>query len=120
MEMKAMANFRKTAETFTHGARALPQRYLVSAEIFTREQERIFSTDWLCAGHQSQLAGAGSYFVQEVGGESLIVLRDNNGQVRAFYNVCRHRGTRLCEQKAGHLHATIQCPYHAWTYGLDG
>jgi len=111
--------FRKTADTFTSGAKTLPQRYFVSPEIFAKEQEKIFSAQWVLVGHQSQIARAGDYFVQEVAGESLIVLRDPKGEVRGFYNVCRHRGTRLCEEKAGHS-LTIQCPYHAWTYGLDG
>jgi len=119
MEPKAAPTFHKTVETFTSGAKTLPQRYLTSQEVFTKEQERIFSTHWLCAGHQSQLAKAGDYLTQEVVGESLILLRDSKGEVRGFYNVCRHRGTRLCEEKSGHLQA-IQCPYHAWTYGLDG
>lgn len=120
METKTIPAFRKTAETFTAGARTLPQRYLVSPEIFAREQERIFSTHWLCLGHQSQIAKPGDYFVPEVAGESLIILRDQNGKPRGFYNVCRHRGTRICEEKSGHLRETIRCPYHAWTYGLDG
>ena len=111
--------FRKTADTFTSGARTLPQRYFVSPEIFAEEQEKIFSGQWVLVGHQSQIAKAGDYFVQEVAGESLIILRDQKGEARGFYNVCRHRGTRLCEEKEGHS-ATIQCPYHAWTYGLDG
>ena len=111
--------FRKTAETFTAGAKTLPQRYFVSPEIFAEEQEKIFSTQWVLVGHQSQIAKAGDYFVQEVAGESLIIVRDKGGEVRGFYNVCRHRGTRLCENQSGHSSA-IQCPYHAWTYGLDG
>jgi Rieske 2Fe-2S family protein len=93
---------------------------MVAPEVFAKEEERIFSTHWLCVGHQSQLAKAGDYFVQAVAGESLILLRDQNQAVRGFYNVCRHRGTRLCEEKSGHLRQAIQCPYHAWTYGLDG
>src|SRR5258706_1783822 len=120
MEPKAAAAFRKTAETFTSGAKTLPQRYFVSREIFTEEQERIFSMQWVCAGHQNQIPEAGDYFVQEIAGESLIILRDQGTQIRGFYNVCRHRGTRLCEPKSGKLHGTIQCPYHAWTYGLSG
>jgi Rieske 2Fe-2S family protein len=56
----------------------------------------------------------------EIAGESLIVLRDQSGERRAFYNVCRHRGTRLCDAERGRLSETIQCPYHAWTYALDG
>jgi Rieske 2Fe-2S family protein len=115
-----MSAFRKTAETFGHGARALRQSYFVSPEVFAKEQERIFSARWLCVGHQSQIAKPGDYFVEEVAGESLIILRDPQGAVHGFYNVCRHRGTRLCEEKMGQFHQPIQCPYHAWTYALDG
>src|SRR5207253_640416 len=73
---------------------------------------------------RSEIAKAGDYFVQEVAGESLIIVRDKGGKWLAFYNVCRHRGTRLREDRPGqaapgHVSA-IQCPYHAWTYGLDG
>lgn len=115
-----MQTFRKTAETFTAGAKTLPQRYFVSPEIFAQEQERIFSAQWLCVGHQQQLARPGEYFLQEVAGESLILLHDQKGHLRAFYNVCRHRGTRLCEERQGRFSETLQCPYHAWTYALDG
>ena len=111
--------FRKTADTFTSGAKTLPQRYFVSPEVFAREQAAIFSAQWVLVGHQSQIAKAGDYLVPEVAGESLIIVRDQKADVRGFYNVCRHRGTRLCEEKDGHS-STIQCPYHAWTYGLDG
>ncbi len=111
--------FRKTVETFTAGARTLPQRYFLSPEIFAEERAKIFARQWVCVGHQSQLARAGDYFVQEVAGESLVVVRDQTGAVHGFYNVCRHRGTRLCEVASGHA-AAIQCPYHAWTYALDG
>jgi Rieske 2Fe-2S family protein len=111
--------FRKTAESFTAGAKTLPQRYFVSPEIFAEEQDKIFSAQWVCVGHQSQIAKAGDYFVAEVAGESLIVVRDQTSAIGGFYNVCRHRGTRLKEDACGHASA-IQCPYHAWTYGLDG
>ena len=100
--------------------KTLPQRYFVSADVFAAEQERIFAQQWLCVGHQSQIANPGDYFVLDAAGESLIVLRDQKAQVRAFYNVCRHRGTRLCEEKTGQFRETLQCPYHAWTYALDG
>jgi Rieske 2Fe-2S family protein len=119
MQTTAIPAFRKTADTFTAGAKTLPQRYFISLEIFAKEQEEIFSTQWVLVGHQSQIAKAGDYFVQEVAGESLIIVCDQKAEMRAFYNVCRHRGTRLCEEKKGHSSA-IQCPYHAWTYGLDG
>jgi Rieske 2Fe-2S family protein len=120
METKTMPAFLKTAETFTAGAKTLPQRYFVAQDIFAKEQKAVFSTRWLCLGHHSEIAEAGQFFVRDVGGESLIVLRDPQEAVRAFYNVCRHRGTRLCEQPSGRLRETIQCPYHAWTYSLEG
>lgn len=111
--------FRKTADTFATGARTLPQRHFISPEVFAEESQRIFCAQWVLVGHQSEIAKAGDYFVRKVAGESLIIARDQKGEARAFYNVCRHRGTRLCEEPAGHS-STIQCPYHAWTYALDG
>src|SRR6266446_8845874 len=119
MAAKVIRAFRKTAETFGQGARTLPQKYFVSPEVFEEEQEKIFARQWVLVAHQSQVAKPGEFFVPDVAGESLIVVRDRNGEVRGFYNVCRHRGTRLCEEQSGHASA-IQCPYHAWTYGLDG
>ena len=113
------SNFRKTAAAFQPGAKTLPQRYFVSAEIFAEELERIFASNWVLVGHQSQLTEPGDYFLADVAGESLIVTKDQRSTIRAFYNVCRHRGARLCEEQNGHA-ATIQCPYHAWTYALDG
>ena len=111
--------FRKTAETFAAGAKTLAQQYFVSPEVFAEEQDRIFSKQWVLVAHQSQLAEPGDYFVAEVASESLIIVRDKGAELHGFYNVCRHRGTRLREDRNGHLSA-IQCPYHAWTYGLDG
>src|SRR6266576_2027497 len=111
--------FRKTVESFAAGAKTLAQEYFVSPEIFAQEQEKIFSKHWILIGHQSELAEVGDYFLAEVASESLIIVRDKGGDVRGFYNVCRHRGTRLREDRNGHLSA-IQCPYHAWTYALDG
>ncbi len=121
------AVFRKTADTFAAGAKTLRQQYFASAEIFRREQEQIFAKQWLVVGHQSQIADPGDYFLVSIPpssgygatGESLIVIRDKNGEIHGFYNVCRHRGTRLKEDACGHASA-IQCPYHAWTYALDG
>jgi Rieske 2Fe-2S family protein len=115
-----MLAFRKTAETSTAGARALPQQYFVSPQVFAQEEDRIFSTHWLCVGHQSQLPNSRDYFVQEVAGESLIIMRDQTENIRGYYNVCRHRGTRICEEASGRFGEVIRCPYHAWSYGLDG
>jgi glycine betaine catabolism A len=115
-----MTRFLKAAEVGTGGATTLPGRFYTSPEVFVQEQERIFLRRWLCAGREEQLAQPGDFFVRAVGSESVVVLRDRGGAVRAFFNVCRHRGTRLCEESRGRLPGTIQCPYHAWTYGLDG
>ena len=115
-----MLAFRKTAETSTAGARALPQQYFVSPQVFAQEEDRIFSTHWLCVGHQSQLPNSRDYFVQEVAGESLIIVRDQTENIRGYYNVCRHRGTRICEEASGRFGEVIRCPYHAWSYSLDG
>jgi glycine betaine catabolism A len=111
--------FCKTTETFTAGAKSLSQRYFVSPEIFAGEQRKIFSRQWVLAGHQSQIAKPGDYFIADVAGESLIVVRDKRGAIHGFYNVCRHRGSRLVENRNGHVSA-IQCPYHAWSYATDG
>lgn len=102
------------------GQHTLPGRYFTSEEIFLAERERIFHRSWLLAGHVSQLPSPGSFFLFELDGESVVVLRDGEGTVRAFHNLCRHRGSRLCLESSGELGHAIQCPYHAWTYGLDG
>jgi Rieske 2Fe-2S family protein len=111
--------FRRATEVSSAAARSLPQKYFVSPEVFTEEQKKIFSKEWLLVGHQSQIADPGDYIVQLVNGESLIVVRDKSGEIHGFFNVCRHRGSRLIEDDGGNRTA-IQCPYHAWTYGLDG
>src|SRR6185436_14360242 len=74
----------------------------------------------ICAGCAGDIPTEGDYFLREFGGESIIVVRPAPDTVRAFYNVCRHRGTRICAVGEGTFSGRIQCPYHAWTYGLDG
>lgn len=115
-----MTTFFKTAEHYVAGSMTLPQKYYVSDDLYARERERIFKKYWVCVGHQSRIPNAGDYFLFNLFDESLIVLRDKENQVRAFYNVCRHRGTRVCEEGEGRFGGSIQCAYHAWTYGLDG
>jgi Rieske 2Fe-2S family protein len=102
------------------GERALDGHWYRSPEVFARERERIFGRDWICAGRLEQLERGGDFFTVEIGEESLVVVRGGDARVRAFYNVCRHRGTRLCTEPSGHFAGSLQCPYHAWTYGLDG
>jgi Rieske 2Fe-2S family protein len=115
-----MPGFLKTVESYRPGARTLHGRYYTSPEIFAVEQDRIFSRHWICVGRVADFPVAGEYHLVDVAGESLIVLRDQQGTLRALYNVCRHRGTRLCDSVHGRLSETLQCPYHAWTYALDG
>jgi Rieske 2Fe-2S family protein len=98
----------------------LPARYYTDPDFFRIELERVYCDMWLCAGRTEDLTVPGDYFVREIGPESIIILRDDRGELRSFYNVCRHRGTRLCGDPSGRFPGIIQCPYHAWTYGLDG
>jgi Rieske 2Fe-2S family protein len=102
------------------GQRTLPARYYTDPEVFRQEMETFFCGMWVCAGRSEQVAAAGDYFVREVAGESIIITRDNVGALRAHYNVCRHRGTRICSVERGKFPGRIQCPYHGWSYGLDG
>jgi Rieske 2Fe-2S family protein len=102
------------------GSRTLPAHWYTSADVFANERERIFAQHWICVGRAEQLERPGDFFTCTVADESLIVTRDAHAHVHAFFNVCRHRGTRICEAPDGHFSGSIQCPYHAWTYGLDG
>ncbi len=98
----------------------LPAKYYIDPEYFKRELEAVFAKKWMCVGRADQLPKPGSYFLAEIAGESLIMTRGEDGKIRSLYNVCRHRGTRLCDEHQGSFSGRIQCPYHAWTYGLDG
>jgi glycine betaine catabolism A len=100
--------------------KTLPRRYYTDSDVFRREIESFYFESWICAGHTDAVPGAGDYFLREIADESLIVVRDSADIVRAFYNVCRHRGTRICSAPEGNFAGRIQCPYHGWTYGLDG
>lgn len=113
-------SFIETTGSYRQGARTLPGRYYTAPDVFATEAERIFGRSWLCAGREEEIARPGEYFLVSAAGESLIVVRDEERAVHALYNVCRHRGTRLREEERGQLARSIQCPYHAWTYGLDG
>jgi glycine betaine catabolism A len=110
----------KPRDVMPEGATTLPAEYYVSEEFFQRELERLFARMWISVGRVEQAARPGQFFVREIMGESLIVTRGSGGTVNAFYNVCRHRGTKLCTDHEGAFHGSIQCPYHAWTYDLDG
>lgn len=88
-------------------------------ELYRRDIEEIFKKMWLCVGHVSRLKKPGEYFLVDVEDESIIILADENGKGHAFYNVCRHRGTRILTTESGKCRRLL-CPYHAWSYGLDG
>ena len=110
----------KPRDTVPASALTLPAAYYVDRNYFDREMQRLFGRMWICAGRTEQIERPGQFFVREILGESLIVIGGPAGRVRAFYNVCRHRGTRLCSESAGLFAGSIQCPYHAWTYDLEG
>jgi glycine betaine catabolism A len=110
----------------------LPSSWYRTAEVFALEKERIFCRDWICVAREEELAAPGDHRVLDVLGESLILVRNRERQLRAFYNTCRHRGTRLCREQTGPGNAAqtalpggiaggrITCPYHQWSYDLDG
>jgi len=104
----------------TAGARTLDTRWYCDPAVFARENEQIFARSWIVAGRTDEFVDTGSFKTVEIAGESLIVVRGQDRALRAFFNVCGHRGTRMCEERAGRFGGSIQCPYHAWTYGLDG
>jgi Rieske 2Fe-2S family protein len=98
----------------------LPARYYTDAAWFAAEMDRLFGGMWIHAGRVDQLSTRGAFIRRDVGGASVLIVADGHGGIRAFHNTCRHRGTRLCTLPQGHFSGSIQCPYHAWTYDLDG
>jgi Rieske 2Fe-2S family protein len=112
--------------------KSLPSFYYLSGQIFGEEKEKTFCHEWFCAGRTEQIAKPSDHLVLNVLGESILVVRNKNGEIKAHYNVCRHRGTCLVPStdeelpkdikfNGGVLGANgIRCPYHLWTYGLDG
>jgi Rieske 2Fe-2S family protein len=112
--------------------RTLPRAAYFDSEIFGLERERIFTQDWVCVARAESVSGAGEYVVLRVAGESLLLVRGRDAVLRAFYNVCRHRGCELVltgaeapvvpdnAASAGTFGTGIRCPYHSWTYALDG
>lgn len=104
----------------SQGAMTLARRYYTDQDVYDSETESVFFKRWIYAGRVNSLETPGSYFLREIESESIIVLKDGEGGVRAHHNVCRHRGTRLLSEPEGQLSKSIQCLYHAWTYALDG
>ena len=107
----------------TEETNALPAKYFTDPDVLELENEKVFSRYWMYAGHANCVPDAGQFFTRTIGGKQVIVLRDHEGDVRAFYNVCAHRGSKIVEEtpmtEPGHA-SRIRCPYHLWTYDLDG
>jgi Rieske 2Fe-2S family protein len=103
----------------TERAHTLPARVYHDPEVFAFEQEQWFTREWLFVGREEDLPQTGSYFLTRVVGENIVLVRGNDGVVRAFHNVCRHRGSTMLEEQCGQL-VRFQCPYHAWIYDLQG
>jgi phenylpropionate dioxygenase-like ring-hydroxylating dioxygenase large terminal subunit len=98
--------------------RMLPWSWYTDPTVLELERERIFRRSWQYAGRTDEVAEPGSYATTRAGHVPVVLVRDDEGALRAFLNVCRHRGSLVCEGSG--KRATLQCPYHAWTYGLDG
>ncbi|WP_433869197.1 aromatic ring-hydroxylating oxygenase subunit alpha [Saccharopolyspora sp. CA-218241] len=98
----------------------LAGHYYTDPAIFRAEQERIFEAGWFCAVHSADLTRPGQFETVQIGRESVLVTRARSGEIKAYLNVCRHRGARLCTEDKGEVRRSFQCPYHAWTYSLDG
>ena len=103
----------------TERAHMLPPRAYHDPEVFQFELESWFTSAWLFVGREEDAPATGSYFLTEIAGENVVVVRGNDGRLRAFHNVCRHRGATILEEPAGQL-VRFQCPYHAWIYDLEG
>jgi phenylpropionate dioxygenase-like ring-hydroxylating dioxygenase large terminal subunit len=100
------------------GTRTLPWSWYTDPTVLQLERERIFRRSWQYAGRADEVAEPGSFATTRVGDVPIVLVRDEEDTLRAFLNVCRHRGSLVCEGSG--RRSTLQCPYHAWTYGLDG
>jgi phenylpropionate dioxygenase-like ring-hydroxylating dioxygenase large terminal subunit len=98
---------------------SLLREFYDAPEVYAQDLERIHLVQWICAGHIGRIPNPGDYFVFEIGPESIIVVRDRGGEIRALANVCRHRGSHVTYESSGNCRAFV-CPYHGWAYDLDG
>ncbi|PCJ46802.1 MAG: hypothetical protein COA74_12945 [Gammaproteobacteria bacterium] len=98
---------------------ALSQEFYMDEDIYDRDISEIYLKSWLYAGHASEIPTVGDWFLFELAGESVIIVRSAEDEINALLNVCRHRGSKICLEKKG-CNKILVCPYHAWAYGLDG
>ena len=101
-------------------ATMLPPAAFTDPAVLDWELEEIFAAGWICVGHVSQVSEPGRFLMREIGRDSVIVIGGEDGRPRAFHNVCRHRGARLITEGEGSVKRRLRCPYHAWSYDLDG
>src|SRR4051812_43473879 len=97
----------------------MPRAFYHDDALYAAEMRTIWHGGWLFAGFECEIANAGDYLTLTVDGSPVLVLRDDAGRVRAFHNVCRHRGTQLLRKECGHVRSIV-CPYHSWTYSRQG
>lgn len=114
----ALAELRATVAQPFNRARAMPKSVYTSPDFAAAEERHIFAKEWLCAGRADALPNPGDYLTMAIAGEPVIILRDREGVLRGMSNVCRHRMSTLLEGR-GNVRSIV-CPYHAWTYNLDG
>ena len=98
---------------------SLPAEFYNGDTAYQLDLERVWRRGWLFAGHACEIPQPGDYFTLDVGTDPIIVLRDDSGTIHGLHNVCRHRGSVICTEPAGHMRRLV-CPYHQWTYALDG
>ncbi|MBF0278646.1 MAG: aromatic ring-hydroxylating dioxygenase subunit alpha [SAR324 cluster bacterium] len=98
---------------------SLPQAFYNHPEVFKRDMERVFRKEWLLAGAGQQIPEHGDFMTFNVAGDSIIITRGKDREIRAFHNVCRHRGARICLKAKGNA-KNLACPYHQWVYNLEG
>jgi Rieske 2Fe-2S family protein len=97
----------------------LERDFYTAPGVFEADLARVFHRHWLFAGYAFEIARPGDFLTYRIGTESIVVVRGQDGEIRAFHNVCRHRGSRICKTEHGNAHRLV-CPYHRWTYELDG
>ena len=97
----------------------MPRAFYQDAAVYAEEMRRIWQGGWLFAGFAIELPNPGDYITLNVDTAPVLILRGDDGALRAFHNVCRHRGTQLCREASGHVRAVV-CPYHSWTYARNG
>ncbi|MDY0881549.1 aromatic ring-hydroxylating dioxygenase subunit alpha [Dongia soli] len=98
----------------------LPAKFFYDPEIFDEEKRNVFFKSWHCVCHESDVPEAGSFITENIFEQSVIVVRGRDNEVRAFHNVCQHRGNRLITERRGKVNVVFRCGYHSWSYGLDG